>query len=89
MHLFAEKNCQPVSFWYGACAEGGSYLDEFHAIEKISPFVWHSTVPIPADAAGVKYTPGFFRAVHNEITWYIRRRRTASSHVRIFQSLHW
>ena len=68
MHLFkTEKTDRPVSFWYGARAlKEVPYLDEFHAIEKDFPnFSFNLALDRPdpeADAAGVKYTPGF---VHN------------------------
>ena len=68
MHLFkTEKTKRPVSFWYGARAlKEVPYLDEFHAIEKDFPnFSFNLALDRPdpeADAAGVKYTPGF---VHN------------------------
>ena len=68
MHLFkTEKTKRPVSFWYGARAlKEVPYLDEFHQIEKDFPnFSFHLALDRPdpeADAAGVKYTPGF---VHN------------------------
>ena len=68
MHLFkTEKTKRPVSFWYGARAlKEVPYLDEFHAIEKDFPnFSFNLALARPdpeADAAGVKYTPGF---VHN------------------------
>ena len=68
MHLFkTEKTDRPVSFWYGARAlKEVPYLDEFHQIEKDFPnFSFNLALDRPdpeADAAGVKYTPGF---VHN------------------------
>ena len=68
MHLFkTEKTKRPVSFWYGARAlKEAPYLKEFHEIEKDFPnFSFHLALDRPdpeADAAGVKYTPGF---VHN------------------------
>ena len=68
MHLFkTEKTKRPVSFWYGARAlKEVPYLDEFHQIEKDFPnFSFNLALDRPdpeADAAGVKYTPGF---VHN------------------------
>ena len=68
MHLFKpEKTDRPVSFWYGARAlKEVPYLDEFHQIEKDFPnFSFNLALDRPdpeADAAGVKYTPGF---VHN------------------------
>ena len=68
MHLFkTEKTRRPVSFWYGARAlKEVPYLDEFHQIEKDFPnFKFNLALDRPdpeADAAGVKYTPGF---VHN------------------------
>lgn len=68
MHLFkTEKTKRPVSFWYGARAlKEAPYVDEFHAIEKEFPnFKFNLALDRPdpeADAAGVKYTPGF---VHN------------------------
>ncbi len=68
MHLFkTEKTKRPVSFWYGARAlKEAPYLDEFHQIEKdFSNFKMNLALDRPdpeADAAGVKYTPGF---VHN------------------------
>ncbi len=68
MHLFkTEKTRRPVSFWYGARAlKEVPYLDEFHQIEKDFPnFSFNLALDRPdpeADAAGVKYTPGF---VHN------------------------
>ena len=69
MHLFkTEKTKRPVSFWYGARAlKEAPYVDEFHAIEKEFPnFKFNLALDRPdpaADAAGVKYTPGFVHQV--------------------------
>ena len=68
MHLFkTEKTSRPVSFWYGARAlKEVPYMDEFLEIQREFPnFKFHLALDRPdpqADAAGVKYTPGF---VHN------------------------
>ena len=68
MHLFkTEKTKRPVSFWYGARSlKEAFYLDDYAEIEKEFPnFSFHLALDRPdpeADAAGVKYTPGF---VHN------------------------
>ncbi len=68
MHLFKTvKTSRKVSFYYGARAlKEVPYLDEYHAIEKEFPnFSFNLALDRPdpeADAAGVKYTPGF---VHN------------------------
>ncbi len=68
MHLFrTEKTKRPVSFFYGARSlKEAFYLDDYHQIEKEFPnFHFHLALDRPdpeADAAGVKYTPGF---VHN------------------------
>lgn len=68
MHLFkTEKTSRKVSFYYGARAlKEVPYLDEYQAIEKEFPnFSFNLALDRPdpeADAAGVKYTPGF---VHN------------------------
>ena len=68
MHLFKTlKTKKPVRFFYGARAlVEAFYLEDFAEIEKEFPN-FHFTLaldrPDPAaDAAGVKYTPGF---VHN------------------------
>ena len=62
-----EKTKRPVSFWYGARAlKEVPYMDEFLEIQREFPnFKFHLALDRPdpqADAAGVKYTPGF---VHN------------------------
>ena len=68
MHLFrTEKTKRPVSFFYGARSlKEAFYLDDYHQIEKDFPnFRFNLALDRPdpeADAAGVKYTPGF---VHN------------------------
>lgn len=68
MHLFkTEKTRRPVNFFYGARSlKEAFYLDDFHRIEEEFPnFHFHLALDRPdpeADAAGVKYTPGF---VHN------------------------
>lgn len=68
MHLFkTEKTSRPVSFWYGARAlKEAPYMPEFTEIERDFPnFSFNLALDRPdpeADAAGVKYTPGF---VHN------------------------
>ena len=68
MHLFKTlKTGRKVSFFYGARAlVEAFYLEDFAEIEKEFPnFKFHLALDRPdpaADAAGVKYTPGF---VHN------------------------
>ena len=68
MHLFkTEKTKRPVSFWYGARAlKEAPYMEDFAEIQKEFPnFSFNLALDRPdpeADAAGVKYTPGF---VHN------------------------
>ena len=68
MHLFrTEKTKRPVSFFYGARSlKEAFYLDDYHQIEKDFPnFRFNLALDRPdpeADAARVKYTPGF---VHN------------------------
>ena len=68
MHLFrTEKTKRPVSFFYGARSlKEAFYLDDYHQIEKDFPnFRFNLALDRPdpeADAAGVKYPPGF---VHN------------------------
>ena len=72
MHLFKTlKTKKPVRFFYGARAlVEAFYLEDFAEIEKEFPN-FHFTLaldrPDPAaDAAGVKYTPGFVHNVMNE-----------------------
>ncbi|MBQ2091248.1 MAG: NADH:ubiquinone reductase (Na(+)-transporting) subunit F [Bacteroidales bacterium] len=72
MHLFKTlKTEKPVRFFYGARAlVEAFYLEDFAEIEKEFPN-FHFTLaldrPDPAaDAAGVKYTPGFVHNVMNE-----------------------
>jgi Na+-transporting NADH:ubiquinone oxidoreductase subunit F len=68
MHLFkTEKTGRKVNFFYGARSlKEAFYLEDFHGIEKDFPnFKFHLALDRPdpvADAAGVKYIPGF---VHN------------------------
>ena len=72
MHLFKTlKTKKPVRFFYGARAlVEAFYLEDFAEIEREFPN-FHFTLaldrPDPAaDAAGVKYTPGFVHNVMNE-----------------------
>ena len=72
MHLFKTlKTKRQVHFFYGARAlVEAFYLEDFAEIEKEFPnfhFVLALDRPDPAaDAAGVKYTPGFVHNVMNE-----------------------
>ena len=57
-----------LSYYYGARAlQEAFYLDDFHQLEKEFPnFSFHLALDRPdpaADAAGVKYTPGFVHQV--------------------------
>ena len=69
MHLFKTlKTGRKVSFFYGARAlVEAFYLEDFAEIEKEFPnFKFHLALDRPdpaADAAGVKYTPGFVHQV--------------------------
>lgn len=73
MHLFRTlKTKKKVSFFYGARSlVEAFYLDDFHAIEKDFPnFKFYLALDRPdpaADAAGVKYTPGFVAPVMGKI----------------------
>ena len=69
MHLTRTLHCsqRPMHYFYGARALNEVfYLDDFHNLERDFPnFHFHLALDRPdpaADAAGVKYTPGF---VHN------------------------
>ena len=72
MHLFKTlKTNRQVHFFYGARAlVEAFYLEDFAEIEKEFPnFHFHLALDRPdpaADAAGVKYTPGFVHNVMNE-----------------------
>ena len=72
MHLFKTlKTGRKVSFFYGARAlVEAFYLEDFAEIEKEFPnFKFHLALDRPdpaADAAGVKYTPGFVHQVMYE-----------------------
>jgi Na+-transporting NADH:ubiquinone oxidoreductase subunit F len=57
-----------MSYFYGARALGEAfYLEDFHELEREFPnFSFHLALDRPdpaADAAGVKYTPGFVHQV--------------------------
>ncbi|MBR0240783.1 MAG: NADH:ubiquinone reductase (Na(+)-transporting) subunit F [Bacteroidales bacterium] len=73
MHLFKTlKTKKKVSFFYGARAlVEAFYLEDFAEIEKEFPnFKFYLALDRPdpaADAAGVKYTPGFVHNVMNEV----------------------
>ena len=73
MHLFKTlKTKKQVRFFYGARAlVEAFYLEDFAEIEKEFPnFHFHLALDRPdpaADAAGVKYTPGFVHNVMNEL----------------------
>ena len=72
MHLFKTlKTKKEVHFFYGARAlVEAFYLEDFAEIERDFPnFHFHLALDRPdpaADAAGVKYTPGFVHNVMNE-----------------------
>ena len=73
MHLFKTlKTKKKVSFFYGARAlVEAFYLEDFAEIEREFPnFKFYLALDRPdpaADAAGVKYTPGFVHNVMNEV----------------------
>ena len=73
MHLFKTlKTKKKVSFFYGARAlVEAFYLEDFAEIERDFPnFKFYLALDRPdpaADAAGVKYTPGFVHNVMNEV----------------------
>ena len=73
MHLFKTlRTKKKVSFFYGARAlVEAFYLEDFAEIEKEFPnFKFYLALDRPdpaADAAGVKYTPGFVHNVMNEV----------------------
>lgn len=72
MHLFKTlKTKREVNFFYGARAlVEAFYLEDYAELEKEFPnFHFHLALDRPdpaADAAGVKYTPGFVHNVMNE-----------------------
>ena len=80
MHLFKTlKTGRKVSFFYGARAlVEAFYLEDFAEIEKEFPnFKFHLALDRPdpaADAAGVKYTPGFVHQVMYET--YLKNHET-------------
>ena len=70
MHMLKTRNCRDreMHYFYGARAlEEIPFLDDFLGLEKESPnFHFHLALDRPdpkADAAGVKYTPGFVAPV--------------------------
>ena len=70
MHMTRTLNCRDreMHYFYGARALNEVfYLDDFHQLEKEFPnFHFHLALDRPdpaADAAGVKYTPGFVHQV--------------------------
>ena len=70
MHMLKTKNCRDreMHYFYGARAlEEIPFLDDFLQLEKdYSNFHFHLALDRPdpkADAAGVKYTPGFVAPV--------------------------
>jgi len=69
MHLFkTEKTTRKVNFFYGARSlKEAFYLEDYKALEKEFPnFKFHLALDRPdpeADAAGVRYVPGFVHSV--------------------------